>query len=297
MREASLGHRIEAGGPSAAPLQVAPAGAAAAAKGVAPLSAYVPRIALQWMADSPDERHRAIEGSLAFVDVSGFTALTERLAARGRAGAEEINDIIGSTFTELARLAAHDGADLLKWGGDAALLLFEGPSSAERAARSAWRMVEAMARAGRLRTSAGRVALRVSVGVHSGRLELFLLGELHRELIVAGPGATSTAKMEATAAAGEVVVSLSTAALLAAAGEEAVLGERKGDGIVLRDEPRPRGDWGSPVLRRADGDEAAALLMPERARRHLLAGGEQAEHRPVAVGFVQVSGLDAVVEE
>jgi len=92
----------------------------------AQLAAYVPRVALEWLAERPDERHRTVEATLVFVDVSGFTALTERLAARGRAGAEEITEIVGSTFAELARIAGAYGADLLKWGGDASLLLFEG---------------------------------------------------------------------------------------------------------------------------------------------------------------------------
>ena len=52
----------------------------------------------------------------------------------------------------------------------------------------AWLMASAMGRLGRLRTSVGRVQLQVSVGLHSGAFELFLLGELFRELVVAGPG-------------------------------------------------------------------------------------------------------------
>ena len=77
----------------------------------------------------------------------------------------EITEIVGSTFAELARIAGAYGADLLKWGGDASLLLFEGPGSGLRGARAAWLMASAM---GRLGTSVGRVQLQVSVGLHSG---------------------------------------------------------------------------------------------------------------------------------
>ncbi len=44
-----------------------------------------------------------------------------------------------------------------------------------------------------------------------------------------------------------------------------------------------------------DGDSAASLLS-ERLRGYLLLGEEQIEHRRVASGFVQLSGLDVLVE-
>ena len=56
----------------------------------AQLSAYVPRLTLEWMRDAPAERSRRLEGTLVFVDVSGFTRMSERLSTLGRAGAEEV---------------------------------------------------------------------------------------------------------------------------------------------------------------------------------------------------------------
>ena len=50
------------------------------------LKPYVPRVLIQWLRDGAATSHRAIDGSLAFVDVSGFTELTERFARRGRSG-------------------------------------------------------------------------------------------------------------------------------------------------------------------------------------------------------------------
>ncbi len=255
------------------------------------LLAYVPRLALDWVANSPEEQHRLVEGTLVFVDVSGFTALTERLAVRGRAGTEEINEIVGSTFGELSAIGGRYGADLLKWGGDAALLLFDGPGSAARGARAGWLMARAMDRLGRLRTSAGRVELKVSVGVHSGAVELFLLGHSHRELVIAGPAATLTVEMEALASADEVVVSAEAAAAL----DVEVLGEARGHGLLLRGEPhaeeRP---W--PATLTGGGAEVTSLI-PERTRQYLLSEEDQVEHRPVTIGFVQLSGVDALITE
>lgn len=252
--------------------------------------AYVPRLALDWLSHAPGEQHRRVEGTLVFVDVSGFTALTERLAARGRAGTEEISEIVSSTFGELADIATRYGSDLLKWGGDAAVLLFDGPGSAARGTRTAWLMAQAMRRVGRLRTSVGRVELRVSVGAHSGAFDLFLLGQRHRELVVAGPGATRTVEMENVASPGEVVVSEATAALL----DADILGDRRGKGALLVGEPHAE-ELRVPLppgLLAVSAD----ILVPERVRHFLNSGDEQAEHRPLSIGFVQLSGVDDLIE-
>src|SRR5919199_3314633 len=80
------------------------------------LTPYVPRLLIDWLRTSPSEQYHEIEGSLAFVDISGFTKMTERLARRGKVGAEEMSDLLNTCFTQLLRLAELDGADLVKWG-------------------------------------------------------------------------------------------------------------------------------------------------------------------------------------
>src|SRR6476659_9270011 len=118
---------------------------------------YVPRLLLHWSADQDDPRHMRISGSLAFVDISGFTRLTERLARKGKVGAEEMSDILSATFAGLLSVARADGADLVKWGGDAVLLLFRDEDHALRAARSAYRMRAALRTIGHLSTTSGAV--------------------------------------------------------------------------------------------------------------------------------------------
>jgi len=47
---------------------------------------YLPRIVLEWARSAPEARWSELEGTMAFVDISGFTAMSERLARAGKAG-------------------------------------------------------------------------------------------------------------------------------------------------------------------------------------------------------------------
>ena len=254
------------------------------------LRPYVAGLAAEWAQASPETRHRSIEGSLAFVDISGFTALTERLAAKGKVGAEEMSDLLSESFATLLQVAYGYGASLVKWGGDAVLLLFEGAEHAALACRAATEMQRTMRRIGRLHTSVGVVQLRMSIGISSGSFDFFLVGERHRELLVAGPAATTTATMEQIAEAGEVVVDASTGALLPAG----CVGAAKASGWLLKSGPPadPRSRWWLPVR---DIDDVARCLDPA-IRDHLLTEVGESEHRQAAVAFVEISGVDDLLE-
>ncbi|MDQ1696086.1 MAG: hypothetical protein QOJ03_1439, partial [Frankiaceae bacterium] len=253
------------------------------------LKPYVAGLVVDWLQTMPEARHRRIEGSLAFVDISGFTTLTERLATKGKVGAEEMSDVLDAAFASLLEVAYSYGALLVKWGGDAVLLLFEGPEHALLACRAAGEMRRTMRRIGQLQTSVGAIRLRMSVGVHSGSFDFFLAGRRHRELLVTGPDATVTAAMEGIADAGEIVVSKGTAAELPAR----CVGAAKGDGLLLRAmpavDPRCRYWPSSP-----EAFDAGACLDP-MIRDHLLAEATDSEHRQVAVGFVEVSAVDELL--
>ena len=49
---------------------------------------HIPALARDWQTRSPDENYKILEGTLLFGDISGFTALAERLAQQGRQGGE-----------------------------------------------------------------------------------------------------------------------------------------------------------------------------------------------------------------
>ncbi len=84
----------------------------------------------QWDAETPESTHREIDGTMVFVDISGFTAMSERLARFGKVGAEEVTEVLGECFSGLLAAAYPLGGRLIKFGGDALLLFFDGPSPA-----------------------------------------------------------------------------------------------------------------------------------------------------------------------
>src|SRR5688500_8115700 len=142
----------------------------AALREVSAATAYVPRLLPAWAAAEQGTAHRVVDGSLLFFDITGFTPLTERLARRGREGAEELSNLLDSVFSQLLTDAEDEGGDLLKWGGDALLLLYNGADHGHRAARAGMRMHRALAQIGRAKTSIGRVKDRKSTRLNSSHL-------------------------------------------------------------------------------------------------------------------------------
>jgi class 3 adenylate cyclase/tetratricopeptide (TPR) repeat protein len=252
------------------------------------LRPYVARLALAWPPDVELPCATVVDGTLAYVDISGFTSLTEALSRNGKAGAEELSTLLDSMFAGLLEIAFELDAELVKWGGDAVLLLYTGPQHAVRAVVAARQMQRLITRTGKLRTSVGTARLRMSIGIHTGDFTLFLVGESHRELLLTGPAATMTARLESVAEAGEVLVSPETATAL----PPSVLGDPKGPGILVRTSPRPPVVPSTPA--NLPGDPAAALAPV--LRDHLSAGDVDSEHRQVAVGFVEFCGVDDLLE-
>jgi class 3 adenylate cyclase len=111
---------------------------------------YVARILQQHLVHDPHNRSWIGEGTAAFVDISGFTKLSERLAKKGREGAEQITEAIEKSFESILAVAYENGGSLLKFGGDALLLWFEGDGHALRACRATVLMRRTLRRVGQI---------------------------------------------------------------------------------------------------------------------------------------------------
>jgi predicted ATPase/class 3 adenylate cyclase len=250
---------------------------------------FIPRLTLEWLRDSPTSSWREVEGTVAFIDISGFTAMSERLSSLGREGAEEVTEVMNATFAALLGVAYAQGGGLLKFGGDALLLLYDGEDHAPRAARAAFEMRRTLRAIGRPRTSAGAVQLKMHAGLHSGRFQFFLVGDSHRELLITGPAASRTVEMEAASEAGEILVSAETASAL----EAETLDDERGDGRLLRAAPAVRGAV-APLPPVEGIPLEVAVPAPLRAQL-LEIGPLEGEHRHASIAFVRFSGTDEII--
>lgn len=253
------------------------------------LAPFLPAVLFDWQRQDAERVAWEEEGALAFLDVSGFTAMSERLARLGREGAEVVTDVIGSTFETLLAVAYEAGGSLLKFGGDALLLWFGGDDAARRACQTAARTRAALRRLGPIPTPMGPVRLRMSAGVHAGTFQFFVVGDLasHRELLVCSPAASRTCVMESAANAGEILISPETAALIG----PRWLGAESGPGVLLNTPP-PGGERVAPSMPDVSGVDVAAFVPPM-----VRAAGDEPEHRHAAVGFVHFDGTDALIAE
>jgi class 3 adenylate cyclase/tetratricopeptide (TPR) repeat protein len=254
---------------------------------------YVARMLQQHLVDDPSAPSWASDGSAVLIDISGFTKLSEALARKGREGAEQITELIGQIFELMLAVAYDAGGSLLKFGGDALLLWFEGEGHAPRACRTTVLMREVLREVGAVELPDASATLRMSQGVHSGRFHFFAVGNSHLELLPVGPAWSRLVAMQHAADPDEILVSADTAASLP--GD--CIDQPKGPGLVLRQKPPGDAEKFPHKPRPQMAPETIAHCLPPAIRTHVLGGGGIPEHRPVTVAFIRFEGTDALIEE
>ena len=239
------------------------------------LEPYVPRLVRTWDGLRGAVDAIEVDGTLVSVDLSGFTALSERLAAKGRAGAEELILLISGVYEGLIGIASRRGGDVLKFRGDALLIFFEGGDHAVRACVAAGEMQWLIEGTGRTRSSVGQVELAMAVGIFSGPCHFFLSGLSHRELVIAGPAATATLHLEDAAQAREILVSRRRPAALDA---DWLAGERNGAALL-----RPGLHDGVPAEPMLFYDPRRTATSPSSSRSRSGPCWRRARRRPSTV--------------
>ena len=95
---------------------------------VSQLSAYVPALILKRLEagsgiiTEPLAEH--FQSITLFADITGFTALSDRLALQGPAGVEELTRVLNECFGRLVDIVHDNGGDVVKFAGDALLALW-----------------------------------------------------------------------------------------------------------------------------------------------------------------------------
>ncbi|MEO5898660.1 MAG: AAA family ATPase, partial [Ilumatobacteraceae bacterium] len=256
---------------------------------------HTSRLAARWMAEGAVTGWRQVDGTAVLADLTGFTRLTESLAGHGAEGAEVLHRALTLSFAALLEPSLRAGGDIIGFAGDAALVWFDGADHETRAADSALAMPESLSRLPAALTGGKR--LRVSVGVHTGKITVILTGGRQQGLFLCGPEISHLVTLEAAAAPGQVMASAALAARLP-------LGWRSvatGPGIQITRRDRGRITTGTPgpldaqaVVDPDTAQRCLSLLSPA-VRTVMTSDLPTGDHRSASIGFVAVPGLDALL--
>ncbi len=208
------------------------------------LRPYVPRLLVDWLRSGDTTRVREVPGTLAFADISGFTKMTERLARKGKVGAEEMNDLLDDVFTRAARDRLPGRRRPHQVGRRRRPAPVRGRRITPRArAEPRTGCAAPCANGDGCRVPPGSCRSACPSASTPASSTSSSSGDAHRELIIAGPDATRTVTVESQATAGEILLSAATAAEL----DPVAVGRPKEDGFLLRSAPEvPYPGWVPP---------------------------------------------------
>ncbi len=153
------------------------------------LRSYVPNILQNRIALDPTPPTKPFtqlsQAAVLFVDISGFTALTEEFAARGPSGAEDISAILNDFYGQWISIITKYGGDIIKFAGDGLLVIWSG--DLEKACQLAVQTaLEARATLENFR--AGDRSLHMRIALTAGPIALAGLGGIFNrwEIVVTG---------------------------------------------------------------------------------------------------------------
>lgn len=186
------------------------------------LLGYVPAVAADYLLklDGPlSEPHQDdCECAVLFADISGFTALTERLAERGPEGVETLTRLLNDYFGQMVDKIEAQGGDVVKFAGDALLAIWR--TDASQSLRDAVRVASqcAISVQGTLKdyraADGERLSLKVAVG--AGDVRAFHVGGVFGrwEFVIAGDPVNQVEAVNSACAPGDVGISSAALAVV-----------------------------------------------------------------------------------
>ncbi len=255
------------------------------------LESFVPEFVINRLAERGEEplgpTEELIPAAAMFIDVVGFTAMTEAASSDESAGAEQVSSRLRAAFDELDLLVHTSGGAIVDFVGDGLLAIWQAGDhgSLRGAARAAIGCGNAIQQ--RVAGDSGAERLKFRIAVGSGDAWLVTAGGHNGSWIPIAGGDAIEQLMPTLHDAwpGEVTLSAETALLLDL---EDRLAPR---GIVLR-EPASMGDV--VAKSRAVDPATVAPFVPDIVRARFEAGMLEsfAEYRRVNAAFVRLRRVD-----
>lgn len=156
--------------------------------------------------DTRRRTYEILDAALLFADISGFTAMSEKLTALGREGSEEVTKIINGYFTPLIDIIVDWGGDIYRFGGDAIFSFFPQQRilpAGVRALYAARQALEYVRRNRAVRTRTRTFKIDMHIGITRGPV---FFKDLKSDFFIGGDTAFHLMTLVDKASGGEIVV-------------------------------------------------------------------------------------------
>lgn len=119
------------------------------------------------------------DASTMFIDISGFTPMTQELMKNGKEGAEILNDILTEVFTPVIDIVYEYGGFISSFEGDAFTAIFSPASPKQGKSHSVYaaeKIISLFKKLGHQETKFGAFSLTVKIGLSNGEVEWGIVG-------------------------------------------------------------------------------------------------------------------------
>lgn len=231
-------------------------------------------------------RHGYLTAGTLFVDLSGFTPLTEELMRKGNAGAEELSVLLNEIFSPLVELVYARGGFIPYFAGDAFTAIF--PDEPGNGSAQALLATALMAR--RLfverESQFGKYTISIKTGLSFGRVEWGIVGEELRTFYFRGEPIDRCAYCQSLAGSLDIVIDQHLLDLLGptppAVEEVGWQAYRLAANLPVPQLPK------SPAVLPDISREQALVFLPEPVTDYVGRG----EFRTVITVFLSFEGID-----
>ncbi len=146
---------------------------------------------------STGETSGSFSAAVLFLDVTGFTAMTQALMANGKEGAEALNSLLKTTFEPVIDAVYDRGGFISSFEGDAFTAIFPRVEAPLDCCYAALNITEIFAKIGHQETRFGAFDLSIKIGLANGDVEWGIIGsKLHKTYYFRGNAIDDCAKAE-----------------------------------------------------------------------------------------------------
>jgi len=141
-----------------------------------------------------------------FIDLSGFTPLTETLMKEGNEGAEELSTSLNNIFEPMVRLVYQNGGFIPYFAGDAFTGVFEDTKDPVEIIQTACHLRSLFVNEGIKKTRFGDFEIGIKIGISIGEVRWGIIGDQLNSFYFRGPAINNCAAAEHRASGQEIIL-------------------------------------------------------------------------------------------